>query len=220
MPNKNPVAPIQQLSLKVLRLRPGQAIQTQSPEAGAPKEEAQFLAGIEGKGVMVGPFQSSLKSTLEPEAYYFISGFNGQYDFSFLSQVLQVFEQPFPYALMTYPPSVDARLVRRAMRMKTSHPATVSSSDLNEVLAVTLVDISHCGAMVHSTSTLGSVGNEINLAFSVDFEGELVNLSICSTICHSTRAGDDDSVNVGLAFKPISKSDKLLLYFLAQTSND
>ena len=220
MPNENQVAPIQQISLKTLRLRPGQAIQTQSPEAGAPKEEAQFLAGIENKGVMVGPYQSGLKCTLEPEAYYFISGFNGQYDFSFLSQVLQVFEQPFPYALLTYPPSVDARLVRRAMRMKTSHPATVSSSDLNEVLAVTLVDISHCGAMVHSTSTLGSVGNEINLAFSVDFEGELVNLSICSTICHSTRAGDDDSVNVGLAFKPISKSDKLLLYFLAQTSND
>ena len=220
MPNKNPVAPIQQLSLKALRLRPGQAIQTQSPEAGAPKEEAQFLAGIEGKGVMVGPFQSSLKSTLEPEAYYFISGFNGQYDFSFLSQVLQVFEQPFPYALMTYPSSVDARLVRRAMRMKTSHPATVAQSGSNEMLSVTLVDISHCGAMVHSASTLGSVGSEITLEFSVNFEGELVNLSIGSTICHSTRVEGNGSINVGLAFKPISKSDKLLLYFLAQTSNE
>ena len=220
MPKEIQVAPTQQISLKTLKLRPGQALQTQSPEAGALKEEAQFLAGIENKGIMVGPYQSGLKSTLELDAYYFVSGFNGQYDFSFPSQVLQVFEQPFPYALMTYPAFVDARLVRRAMRMKTSHPATISVSWSADVLPVTLLDISHCGALVHSTSALGSVGGEVSLAISVEFEGEAADLVIPSSIRHATKAADGEGANVGLAFKPISKSAKLLLYFLAQTSND
>ena len=219
MPNESRVAPVQQISLKALKLRPGQALQTQSPEAGSPKEEAQFLAGIENKGVMVGPYQSGMKCTLELDAYYFVSGFNGQYDFSFLSRVLQVFEKPFPYALMSYPAMVDARLVRRAMRMKTSHPATVTVSGSKDALSVTLVDISHCGAMVHSVNALGNVGSELDLAFSVDFEGEPTDLQLPAMICHTTKSGDGESVNVGLAFKLLSKSDKLLLYFLAQTSN-
>ena len=220
MPNDTQSAPVQTISLKALRLRPGQSIQTQSTATGAPKEEAQFLAAIENKGIMVGPFRSGLTISLEADTDYTISGFTGMHDFSFAARALQVFEKPFSYALLAYPEAVDARQVRRAMRLKTSHPATVNMPGLSEAMAVTLVDVSHCGAMVRSPAPLGVVGNTLSLCISIAFEGELVDLNIPATICHSNKNNQSEDINVGLAFKPMTTNDKLLLYFLEQSSND
>jgi len=59
----------------------------------------------------------------------------------------------------------------------------------------------------------------VNLAVSVDFEGEMVHLTIPSTICHSNKA-EAEGVNVGLSFKAVSQSDKLILHYLAQSSTE
>lgn len=42
-----------EMSLRQLRLRPGIALQTRCELQGMAKEEAQFLAAIDGKGIMV-----------------------------------------------------------------------------------------------------------------------------------------------------------------------
>lgn len=200
-------------------MRVGLALQAQSVVAGARKEEVQFLAAVDLKGLMLGPFRSGEKIALTSGLEYNIQGFTGQYDFSFNTTVIQTFDKPFAYALLEYPDIVSARLVRRAMRMKTSFPARVAPAGQSEPVGVTLIDVSHCGAMVHSPVPLGGFGDVLNLALSIDFEGDLVNLSIPSTICHSRKSDHDDGTNVGLAFKPNSKDDKLMLYFLEQSSH-
>jgi len=210
----------QPLGFRSLKLRVGLALQAQSVAPGGHKEEVQFLAAVDLKGLMLGPYRSGEKIALTSGSEYNIQGFTGQYDFSFNAKVIQTFDKPFAYALLEYPDIVSARLVRRAMRMKTSFPARVAPAGQSEPVGVTLIDVSHCGAMVHSPVPLGAFGDVLNLALSIDFEGDFVNLSIPSAICHSRKSDHDDGTNVGLAFKPNSKDDKLMLYFLAQSSND
>lgn len=220
MANDSTSASSQAVSLKSLRLRPGLALQTQGTGSGARKEEAQFLAAIESKGVMVGPHSAGAKSSMQAGAEYLVRGFTGQHDFAFKAKVIQTFEQPFAYALLAYPSVVEARLVRRALRLKTSRPAKVTLPGQSAPLAVTLIDVSNCGSMVHAPIALGAIGEVVTLALNVEFEGDAVALTIPATICHSNKAEQGDGVHVGLAFKPNSKSDKLLLHFLAQSSND
>ncbi|RZI83711.1 MAG: PilZ domain-containing protein [Rubrivivax sp.] len=212
-------APLIELGLRALKLRPGIALQTQAAAPGSRPEEAQFLAAIEGKGVMVGPHGASGgKSALKPGAEYTVRGFTGQYDFSFSAQVIQTFEVPFAYALLVYPKAVQARMVRRSLRMKTALPAKVSLPGKTSFVEGTLIDVSAQGAMVHTSTTVGAMGDVVELALSVEFEGETVNLAIPATICHSNKAEADGGVNVGLSFKAVSQRDKLVLHYLVQSS--
>lgn len=99
-----------EMSLRQLGLRPGIALQTQGGEPQAPKEEAHFLAAIDGKGVMV---THEGRTTLAIGSHYRVCGFTGQYDFHFAAPVLQTFDAPFAYALLAYPGAVRARKIRR-----------------------------------------------------------------------------------------------------------
>ena len=114
------------MPLKAMGLRPGMALQTKRLVEGAPKNEAQYFSAIEGKGVMLGPLGADSKDTgLLAGEVCIVRGFTGQHEFSFLSKVLQTFEQPFIYALIAYPEYVEARLVRQSLRIKTSWPTKV-----------------------------------------------------------------------------------------------
>ncbi len=222
MSNDHNQAPVTEVGLRSLKLRPGVALQTQGVAPGSPKLEAQFLAAIEGKGVMVGPHgaSSGKSSPLKAGDEYTVQGFTGQHDFSFKAQVIQTFEVPFVYALLVYPKAVQARLVRRSMRMKTSLPAKVSLPGGSSAINATLIDVSPFGAMVHAPSTVGAIGDVVNLAVGVDFEGELVNLEIPAALCHSHKADAGDGVHVGMSFKTVSQRDKLILHYLAQSSTE
>ncbi|MBC7702183.1 PilZ domain-containing protein [Aquabacterium sp.] len=218
MPNDTNQALVTEVGLRSLKLRPGVALQTQGVTPGSPKLEAQFLAAIDGKGVMVGPHvASSGKSPLKAGDEYTVQGFTGQHDFWFKAQVIQTFDVPFVYALLVYPKVVQARLVRRSLRMKTSLPAQVSLAGGSGVIHATLIDVSPFGAMVHAPSSIGVIGDLVNLAFGVDFEGDLVSLEIPAKLCHSHQADAGDGVHVGMSFQAVSQRDKLILHYLAQS---
>lgn len=208
------------VELKALRLRVGLALQAQDVAGGGTQEELQFLASVGQKGIMVGPFRSGEQVALKTGSEYLIRGFTGQHDFSFTAKVAQTFDKPFAYALLEYPEAVNARLVRRAMRIKTSIPARMMSKDRSQSQDVTLIDLSPLGTMVRAAAAVGAFGELVHLVLSIPFDGELVELTIPSTICHSTRCDADESIHMGLAFKPSTRDDKLMLHFLAQSSKD
>lgn len=211
------------MSLRELRLRPGMALQTRRLVEGASKKESQFLAAIEGKGVMVGPVGPDGVSTeLEAGEVCVVRGFTGQHEFSFLSKVLQTFETPFAYALLQYPKRVDATLVRQSMRIKTSMPAELAvftQADTGKApsAGVTLIDISMAGAMIRSMAAMAPVGVEVSLAFSVDFEGAAVQLVLAGTVCHSHTPLGQEGCLMGLAFRNLKQHDKLVLHYMTQT---
>lgn len=215
---------VTRLSFKALGMRTGMALQTRRLVEGASKKESQFFGAIESKGVMVGPMgPDGVKTELEEGEVCVVRGFTGQYEFSFLSKVLQTFEKPFAYALLAYPSEVDARMVRQSLRTRTSWPTRAGDSSddagVDQTLrAVKLLDLSLQGAMIESTSSLGAIGDVIPLKMFVDVDGSPAILDVKARICHNNKSMAVPGFFVGLAFKDLTQQDKLLLHYLTQAS--
>ena len=222
-PEATPATDVTRLPLKALGLRTGMALQTRRLVEGASKKEAQYFGAIESKGVMVGPLGADGDQTgLDEGEVCVVRGFTGQYEFSFLSKVLQTFEKPFVYALLAYPAQVDARRVRQSMRTKTSWPTTVRVPDKAgaaewQTLDASLVDISMSGAMVKAPSPLAAIGDSVTVCIAVTFDDAPISLNLSGTICHNNRAAGEDAYCIGLAFKNVSQQDKLVLHYVTQT---
>jgi c-di-GMP-binding flagellar brake protein YcgR len=223
--SNNPAVPeVVQVNFKTLRLRPGMFLQAQSLAKGEPRYDAQFLGIIEGKGVMVVPDGVlSLKHGMQAGEQFVIRGFTGQYDFSFASTVIRIFDYsyrdpPLAYALLSYPETVEARQVRGAMRVRASLPVTVWSNRGTNPVAATFMDLSVAGALVNSPGPLGVAGDQMNLTFSIDFEDEKLDLVVPATICRSLKSNSEEGYLTGLLFNNISRNDKLALYYFVQSS--
>lgn len=220
------VAPesVVRLPFKSLGMRTGMALQTRRLVEGASKKESQYFGAIESKGVMVGPMgPDGARTELEEGEVCVVRGFTGQYEFSFLSKVLQTFEQPFAYALLAYPAQVDARLVRQSMRTKTSWPTRVKLPDLaasadDITLEVTLLDLSLQGAMIEAPSPLGAIGDVITVQMNVQVDETPATLELATRICHNNKSSNSPTHFIGLAFKDVTQHDKLLLHYLTQTA--
>jgi c-di-GMP-binding flagellar brake protein YcgR len=215
---------IVQVGFKTLRLRPGMFLQAESTAKGAPRYDAQYLGIIEGKGVMVVPNGVlSLKHGMQAGENFVIRGFTGQYDFSFASSVIRIFDYsyrdpPLAYALLSYPETVEARQVRRALRVRASLPVTIWSSRGLSPVAATFIDLSVAGALINSPTPVGLIGDEKNLTFSIDFDNEKLDLVIPATICRSVKSESEDVYLTGFLFKNIARNDKLALYYFVQSS--
>jgi c-di-GMP-binding flagellar brake protein YcgR len=212
------------VSLKSMGLRPGMALQTKRLVEGAPKNEAQYFSAIEGKGVMLGPLGLDTKDTgLLAGEVCIVRGFTGQHEFSFLSKVLQTFDQPFIYALIAYPEYVEARLVRQSLRTKTSWPTKVKIPKDGTIagapeIDVTMIDLSTAGSMIKSENILGAVGDALLVYISATMEGAPISIALEARICHSNKSSEKDGYFIGISFKNLSQQDKLVLNFLTQTS--
>lgn len=217
---------VTRMPLKTLGLRAGMALQTRRLVEGATKKESQFFGAIEGKGVMVGPLGADgVKLELEVGEVCVVRGFTGQYEFSFVSKVLQTFEKPFVYALLLYPEQVDVRQVRQSMRIKTSWPTSAmvpatANTPAVPPIDVTLVDISLSGAMVKSPTALAAIGANINLCMSVIFDGAPIELKLTAKVCHSNKGASDSAFYIGMAFSNVNQTDKLVLHFVTQSPHD
>lgn len=209
---------ISRLPLRALGLKPGMAVQTRRLAAGATKREAQYFGGIEGKGVMVGPLgPDGEKTEMEAGEVCVVRGFTGQYEYSFVSKVLQTFEKPFVYALLAYPPQVDARLVRQSLRTACAWPARMAVAQADGSIQTStgkLVDLSLYGAMVRAESPLAAIGAPLNLTLAVQVEGAAMDLYLNATVCHNNRASYEEAYFIGMVFKGLTTQDKLVLGYL------
>lgn len=209
------------VSLKTLRLRPGIVLNIHRMREGPPVIEAQFIAAIEGKGVMLTPSGiDGHKAEIIIGDRYLIQGFTGQTDFSFTAPVLNVFKVPFAHALFAYPDTVKAKEVRKSMRLKTALPAKISPLGQKDPLKVSIVDLSADGAMISSPSFLGGVGSLFDLVFPIEFDGVYTSLHIVAKLRHRTST-DNEAGKIGLSFESLSREHKLLLnHFLGKTTEE
>ncbi|MDP3701783.1 MAG: PilZ domain-containing protein [Hylemonella sp.] len=214
--SETPQNHVLQISLKELGLRPGIALQVRRLVEGATKKEGQLFGAIENRGVMVGPQGPEGEDTgLTEGDVCIVRGFTGQYEFSFISKVLQTYDKPFVYALLAYPNQVDARQVRQSMRTKTRWPVTVQSAALNQ--HGQLLDISMQGTMFSTAETVAAVGKTIGISILTEVEGEPATLTLKATVCHSHKAQDGASHFTGVAFQGLTQQDKLVLHYLTKT---
>lgn len=207
---------VNRLPLRSLGLRVGMALQTRRLVEGASKKESQYFGAIEGKGVMVGPIGADSEQTgLTEGEICVVRGFTGQYEYSFLTKVLQTFERPFVYALLAYPPQVDARLVRQSMRTKTSWPTKVHEAHGDT--SVTLIDISVSGAMIKAEKPLAAIGAPLRLTMDITVDNSPMQLTLQARVCHNNKGTYEEAYFIGMAFQNLTREDKLVLHYLTQT---
>ena len=209
---------VQQMALADLGLKPGIALQVRRLVEGATKKEAQLFGAIKDRGVMVGPQGTEGEDPGMTEGdVCIVRGFTGQFEFSFVSKVIQTYEKPFVYALLVYPASVDARLVRQSMRTRTRWPVTTRLGEQQQ--AGLLVDISMQGAMVSTPQMVGAVGKVLSLTISGLVEGELSPITVKATICHSNTSAETGEHFTGMAFHNVGQHEKLVLNYLTNYPN-
>ena len=208
------------LPLKTLGLRSGMSIQTRKLGAGAEKKERQFFGAIEGKGVMVSNINAdSGEVEFEVGDSCLVSGFTGQFEFTFLTRVVQTFDKPFVYALLEYPVLSDARRVRQSMRMQTEFQATArvtENPDHSDEVKITILDISDTGALIKTPIVFGEIGEHIYVTMATEIDNELSEITLQSRICHTRLAATQDSHLIGLAFKNVQSHEKMVLHFLSR----
>lgn len=203
-----------EVSLKTLRLRPGLFLKIQRMHEGAPVHEVQFIAAIEGKGVMLTPSGTgSLKTEIVIGEEYLIQGFTGQSDFSFTAPALNVFKAPFAHALFAYPVTAREKKVRKSMRMKTALPAAISPRGQNAPFDVSIIDLSVSGAMILSPRSPGVIGSFFDLAFPIQIDESRSELNVVAKLCHNTPT-DTEERKIGLSFENLSQEQTLLLNYV------
>lgn len=209
-------ADLSEVSLKSLKLRSGMHLQIRPVNDSAEWVEVQFLAALPGKGIMTAPHDGNYQ--VKPGEDYSVRGFTGRYDFQFASRVLQMFTDPFAYALLEYPDTVEARAVRKAMRMKALLPARAKPHGLDDSFTVILVDLSVAGALIRSPQSLGNTGDQIDLNFALDVENSTVELRLAAQIAHTAEG--TDGIRVGLMFRNLEQNDRLALRCFAMASDE
>ena len=206
---------IVKVPLRELNVRPGIALQVRRLVEGASKTEAQLFGAIEKRGIMVGPQGPEGEDTgLREGEVCIVRGFTGQHEFSFISKVLQTYVQPFVYALLAYPETVDARQVRQSMRTRVRWPVTVQADSRS--LPGMVVDLSPQGAMVTTAEATAAVGQIIALTIQAEVEGAPTTLTAKAAVCHASRNAAEASHITGVAFQGLSQQDKLVLHYLTK----
>jgi len=159
------------------------------------------------------------QAILEVGREYVLSGFSGQYDFSFLSRAIQILAIPFPYATLAYPGSVSARLVRKLARVRTSLPGVASNLGGDMVRNVILADLTVAGALIDAPAPLGLAGDLLHLAFTADLDHYKVDLALLAHIRHVHKSGFG-RYTIGVEFKDLTRDDELVLHYLVHSWAD
>lgn len=208
------------VSLDAIRLQPGAAMQIQSAEDGQARHEARFIGVIRGNSVLVTvPNVNGERMWMKPGLSFVIRGFNGRYAYAFTSKVICAREKPFSYVHFSYPQSVEHKIVRHALRVGVTQPATVTASGDSPV-AVTMLDLSASGSMIDSPASLGKTGDRVHLAFTVPLEEKEVNLDIAAVIRNIYQTDDAGRGRIGLGFEDVSQNDNLILHYFLETRQE
>ena len=208
-------------SFTSLDLKPGMAMQTQRLIEGAPKQESQYFGVIAGQGVMVRPVgETTPRSLLSPGDICMVRGFSGRYEYSFLSEVLQIAQEPCTYAVLSHPPYVEARTVRQSLRARAAWPIRVKPAGAARWNVVEMVDIGTGGAMVQSESLKVQVGAQVDVQLELMVEHQALTLQLQAMVKHTSPSPLGKARFFGLEFMVPSTQDFLALYYVTQSATE
>ena len=208
-------------SFTSLDLKPGMAMQTQRLIEGAPKQESQYFGVIAGQGVMVRPVgETTPRSLLSPGDICMVRGFSGRYEYSFLSEVLQIAQEPCTYAVLSHPPYVEARTVRQSLRARAAWPTRVKPAGAARWNVVEMVDIGTGGAMVQSESLKVQVGAQVDVQLELMVEHQALTLQLQAMVKHTSPSPLGKARFFGLEFIAPNTQDFLALYYVTQSATE
>ncbi len=205
------------LSLDAIKLMPGDALQLQPMLEGQTERFTVHVIGVmKPKSVLVTmPVVEGKLVFVRDGQTYLVRAFSGLNVCAFKARVLKSQLQPFPYLHLSYPESVQAMRIRKAMRAPASIIVAVQhSEDGKQIGAGKMVDISVGGAKMYSTMQLGEKGDNLWLSFKVKL-GDMEEYVKTPVVIRSIGEEDDEQgkrmKSFGIQFGELVQSQRLII---------
>jgi c-di-GMP-binding flagellar brake protein YcgR len=205
------------LSFEAIKLMPGDALQLQPLLEGQTERFTVHVIGVmKPKSVLVtAPIVDGKMIFVRDGQTYLVRAFSGLNVCAFKSRVLKSQLQPFPYLHLSYPDSVQAMRIRKAMRAPASIIVAVhKDEDGRQIGAGKMVDISVGGAKMISPSQLARKGDTLWLSFKVKL-GDMEEYVKTPVVIRSDGEEDDEQgkrmKTYGIQFGELEQSQRLII---------
>lgn len=163
-------------ALDETRLATGDSLQLQAQyDDGHSRFVVTLIGYLKSKGIVVTAPMRDGKLLLMREGQSFVARmFSGKSAYAFPATIIKVTNVPYPHLHLSYPPRVQAVMVRRDARAKVRVIAAVHSRNIPSAAAI-LSDLSTGGCSLLVDNPLGLKSEEIVVKFKVPV-GELEQL--------------------------------------------
>lgn len=205
------------LSFDAIKLMPGDALQLQPLLEGQTERFTVHVIGVmKPRSVLVTmPVVEGKLIFVRDGQTYLVRAFSGLNVCAFKARVLKSQLQPFPYLHLSYPDSVQAMRIRKAMRAPASIIVAVQQSEEGKQIgAGKLVDISVGGARMLSSMALGEKGDALWLSFKVKL-GDMEEYVKTPVVIRSQGEEDDEQGKrmkaFGIQFGELAQSQRLII---------
>ena len=204
----------------LLNLTVGTPLQLQGVGvADAPRYQVRTIGYVPGGSLLVTTPQPGGKLVImRPGQFFKVRMLQGESVMGFESQVMQVYNAPFPHLHLTYPKRIESIVVRNALRVNAGVEAlarNIGEDAEGSEHRVTFADLSMTGAKLVAERPLGVVGDTLHLSFEVDVAGKPEKLTVLGTI-RNLAVRDRQKVelgyNHGVQFGNINRYQQVLLH--------
>ncbi len=205
------------LSFEAIKLMPDDTLQLQPLMEGQTERFTVRVIGMmKPRSVLVtAPMVDGKLIFVRDGQTYLIRAFSGLNVCAFKAKVLKSQLQPFPYLHLSYPDSVQAMRIRKAMRAPAGIIVAVhESEDGKQIGAGKMVDISVGGAKLLSPMVLGKKEQALWLSFKVKL-GDMEEYVKTPAIIRSLGEEDDDQgkpmKSFGMQFGELTQAQRLII---------
>jgi hypothetical protein len=210
-------------TLDQLQLHIGDRLQLELSSGATPSQYFTLLIGyVPGHSVLVRtPVVQNLPVPVREGEAALVRTFSGRHASTFETTVLRVTRSPFPYLHLAYPQSVKQALIRGALRVRVSLPATFVAAGSDDPVAVSISDLSVSGALLESRAVLGEAGDKGELAFKFvvqpnNYEVKLPVKVEIQSVKAKRATGTDAGFVHGVQFGRLHTTETLLLQSYVQ----
>jgi len=205
------------LSFDEVKLMPGDTLQLQPLLDGQTERYSVHVIGVmKSKSLLVSaPMVEGKLIFVRDGQSYLVRAFSGLNVCAFKAKILKSQLQPFPYVHLSYPDSVQAMRIRKAMRAPASIIVAVHDAEEGRQSgAGKLIDISVGGARMYSPMKIGVKDQMIWLSFKVML-GDMEEYVKTPAVIRAVGEEDDEQgkkMNVfGLQFGELAQSQRLII---------
>lgn len=207
----------EKLSFEAIKLMPGDALQLQPLQEGQTERFSVNVIGVmKPKSLLVtAPSVEGKLIFVRDGQTYLVRAFSGLNVCAFKARILKSQLQPFPYLHLSYPDSVQAMRIRKAMRAPASIIVAVQENEEGRQNgAGKIIDLSVGGARMYSPMKIGVKDQTIWLSFKV-LLGDMEEYVKTPAVIRSIGEEDDEQgkrMNVfGLQFGELAQSQRLII---------
>ena len=205
-----------QFSFHDMRLLVGDRLQVQCPvHLGSPRVFVKVVGYLENSSLIVtAPFRRGARLALLEGEILVVRAFSRQSAFAFRCSILRVCRMPFDYLHLSFPDRIQGSVIRKSTRVRTRIPVQINGQHLPDT---SITNISASGALVSTEQALASVGERLQLRFTVDLHDVESTLDLQAEVLNVMQDEDPltgkpvGPMQHGVEFRDINPNDRLIL---------